>query len=265
VCLAGGVALNGLTNGKIIEKTKFKNVHVTYAPGDGGTAIGAAMWDFVKKREASEKIIRFENGPFCGRKYSNNEYELAIASNKLSSKQPKKIFHFIASQIAIGKTVAWFEGGCEFGPRALGHRSILSDPRNPQMLNHINHKIKNREWFRPVAPAVIEPSVQKYFKADCYSPYMQFVWQVNEAYKKELPAITHIDGSSRIQSVKRNGNESLYELLLAFAELTGFPILINTSFNIHGEPIVETPNQAIASYMKSAIDILVLGEYVIQK
>lgn len=265
LCLAGGVALNGLVNGQIPKRTKFKNVHVFFAPGDGGTAIGAAMWDYVRQRESSIDRIRFDSGPFWGRHYTNNAIKKALDASGLASTQPANLYQEAAQLIANGKTLAWYEGSAEFGPRALGHRSILADPRNPKMLDHINKHIKCREWFRPIAPAVIEPAATTYFEAECYSPYMQFVWPVREQFRTALPAITHIDGSSRIQSVRKRGNESLYALLEAFEQITGFPILINTSFNIQGEPIVETPQQAIQSFLASALDVLVLGEYVIQK
>lgn len=265
LCLAGGIALNGLVNGQIPKRTKFRNVHVFFAPGDGGTAIGAAIWDYIRQRESSADRIRFDSGPFWGRPYANDAIEQALDASGLASTRPANLYQLAAQLIANGKTLAWYEGGAEFGPRALGHRSILADPRDPKMINHINKNIKGREWFRPIAPAVIEPAATTYFEAECYSPYMQFVWPVLEQYRAALPAITHIDGSSRIQSVRKRGNESLYALLEAFEQITGFPILINTSFNIQGDPMVETPQQAIESFLASALDVLVLGEHIIQK
>ena len=265
LCLAGGVALNGLVNGQIAKRTNFKNVHVTFAPGDGGTAIGAAIWDYLNRHEPLSSPVRFDPGPFLGRRYSSDEIRGALWSARVVATQPKNIYQAAAQLIARGNTLAWFEGGAEFGPRALGHRSILADPRSPTMLNHINRNIKGREWFRPLAPAVTEEAAATYFEPECYSPYMQFVWPVREEYRKTLPAITHVDGSSRIQSVRRTGNESLYTLLEAFAEMTGFPILINTSFNILGAPIVETPGQAIEAFIGSELDALVLEGNLIQK
>ncbi len=265
LCLAGGIALNGLFNGKISKRTNFKNIHVIFAPGDCGTAIGAAIWDYLYRREISSNIIRFTSGPFWGRQYDEIVIKKIISGAGLVATKPINLHQEVAQLIADGKTLAWFEGSAEFGPRALGHRSILGDPRNPTMLDHINKDIKKREWFRPIAPAVTEPASSIYFETECYSPYMQFVWPVREQYRTLLPAITHIDGGSRIQSVRKQENESLYALLEAFERITGFPILINTSFNINGEPIVETPKQAIDTFLLSALDALVLEGYLICK
>lgn len=265
LCFAGGIALNSLFNGKIPERTKFKNIHVFFAPGDCGTAIGAAIWDYLRRRESSGDRIRFDSGPFLGRQYTEDVMKNALDEYGLISMPYINLYQEAAQLIAQGKTLAWFEGGAEFGPRALGHRSILADPRDPKMLDRINKDIKGREWFRPIAPAVIESAATTYFKAECYSPYMQFVWPVREQYRASLPAITHIDGSSRIHTVRKRGNESLYALLEAFDQITGFPILINTSFNVQGNPIVETPQQAIEAFLSSGLDVLILGKYFIQK
>lgn len=264
LCLAGGVALNGLLNGQIAKRTKFKNVHVVFAPGDGGTALGAALWDYVRRHGPASKPIRFQSGPFLGRTYERGAIKNALDAKGVVTRSPSNLYDEVARLIAEGKIVAWYEGAAEFGPRALGHRSILADPRNPHMLERIN-KIKGREWFRPVAPAVTEESAATYFEADCYSPYMQFVWPVREQYRAALPAITHVDGSARIQSVRERGNESLHALLRAFEEITSFPILINTSLNIRGEPIAETPSNAIDVFLSSELDVLVAGEYLVQK
>ena len=264
LCLAGGVALNGLLNGQIARRTQFKNVHVVFAPGDGGTALGAALWDYVRRHGSVSKPIRFQSGPFLGRTYERAAIKNALDAKGVVARSPSNLHDVVARLIAAGKIVAWYEGAAEFGPRALGHRSILADPRDAQMLHRIN-KIKGREWFRPVAPAVTEESAATYFEVDCYSPYMQFVWPVREQYRAALPAITHIDGSARIQSVRKRGNESLHALLRAFEEITSFPILINTSLNIRGGPIAETPSNAIDVFLASELDVLVAGEYVVQK
>ena len=263
LCLAGGVALNGMANGKITTHTNFKNVHVCFAPGDDGTALGAAIWDYLNQRGGLDRT-RFDCGPFLGRTYASERIANALSSAGVVGRHPTDLSRDAAELIARGKTLAWFEGGSEFGPRALGHRSILADPRSPTMLDHIN-RIKGREWFRPLAPAVTEEAANTYFDVGTYSPYMQFVWPVREPYRAKLPAITHVDGGARIQSVRRGSNESLHDLLTAFERITGFPILINTSLNVRGAPIIETPEQAIQLFMESALDVLVIEGIVIQK
>jgi carbamoyltransferase len=265
LCLAGGVALNGITNGLIAARTPFKNIHVYFAPGDDGTAVGAAMVSYLNGKEHEPAPIRFQSNPFLGRSYSPDDNRAAIDASGVSYTCPQDMHQEVAQLIAQGKTVAWFEGGSEFGPRALGHRSIFADPRSPTMLDHINKNIKAREWFRPLAPAVIAEEANTYFDMQVFSPYMNFVWQVREAYQQVLPAITHIDKSSRIQAVKQPGNESLYRLLEAFKGITGIPVLINTSFNTKGDPIVETPTEAVQTWIDSELDALVLGEFLIQR
>lgn len=264
LCLAGGVALNGLTNGKIAKRTNFKNIHVVFAPGDSGTALGAAIWDHLRRRGSGGEPVRFASGPFLGGVYHENAITTAFLRHGVAARRPAALCHEVARLIDNGKIVAWYEGAAEFGPRALGHRSILADPRNPATLARVN-TIKQREWFRPVAPMVTEESATKYFEAECYSPYMQFVWPVREEHRRALPAVTHVDGGARIQSVRKQGNERVYALLEAFEELTGFPVLVNTSLNVRGEPIVETPDEAVATFLSSELDVLVVGEYVVEK
>jgi carbamoyltransferase len=265
LCLAGGVALNGITNGKIAARTNFKNIHVYFAPGDDGTAVGAAMIGYLRGSENDPKTIRFQDTPFLGRPYTPDEIGAAVTLSGVKYVCPQNMHGAVAQMVAQGKTVAWFEGGSEFGPRALGHRSILADPRSPTMLDHINKNIKQREWFRPLAPAVIEPEANKYFDMQVFSPYMNFVWQVRDEYQTVLPAITHVDKSSRIQAVRKQGHESMYRLLEELKDITGIPVVINTSFNTKGDPIVETPEQAIQTLMNSELDALAIGNYLIER
>jgi carbamoyltransferase len=265
LCLAGGVALNGLLNGKIPRRTKFQNVHVVSAPGDGGTAVGSAIWDKVSQLSPAASTVRFESGPFWGREYRDDQIMSTLRRAGIVPRRPSDRFRTAAKIITEGKTLAWFEGASEFGPRALGHRSIFADPRDARFVNHINLNIKGREWFRPIAPAVTEGAASTYFDHQCYSPHMQFVWPVREQYRALLPAITHVDGCSRAQTVRRSENESLHRLLEEFEATTGVPVLINTSFNIEGSPIVETPGDAIETFIRSNLDALMIGNYIVEK
>ncbi|MCP3659481.1 MAG: carbamoyl transferase [Bacteroidetes bacterium] len=264
LCLAGGAALNSIANGKIKKNSSFKNVHITFAPGDNGLSIGAAIYGYMSTNKSSAKI-RFPLYPYLGKKYTDSEIKKALNDSGLNFNISNNIHQEIASQISKGKTVAWFQESAEFGPRALGHRSILADPRNKHMRDHINNNIKKREWFRPLAPVVIEEEVNKYFDTDTISKWMQFVAPVREMYKNILSSITHVDGTARVQTINRNDNSSFYTLLKEFEKISDFPILLNTSFNINGKPIVETPKEAIDAFLDSRIDILVLEKYVINK
>ena len=265
LCLAGGVALNSLANGKIPFLTKFKNVHVFFAPGDSGTAIGAAIWGYLNNSSQTDDLIRFHSSPFLGRPYSLDEIVTALNSTGLTYTQPVDLCRQVAHLLSRGRTVAWYQGGSEFGPRALGNRSILADPRNSLMRDHINSNIKHREWFRPLAPAVLDSATAVYFDTHCPSPWMQFVWPVRKKFHKILPSIIHVDGGARVQSVSKDENPSFYTLLENFQQITGIPVLLNTSFNIKGEPIVETPYEAIRTFLESQIDVLVLGEFLVVK
>lgn len=265
LCLSGGVALNSLANGKIPLRTPFKNIHVIYSPGDSGTALGAALYGYVSKQDRLQALpIRFNTTPYLGRAYSREEIKISLEETGLNYVEPKNLYKYITQALCNDRVVAWYQSGSEFGPRALGNRSILADPRNSKMHAHIN-QIKHREWYRPIAPVVVDELSDKFFDVKCYSPWMQFVWPVKKEYRVQLPAITHVDGSARIQSLKRTDNPKLYQLLLEFEAETGFPILINTSFNVNGEPIVETPRQAINSFLRSEIDILVMENFVVEK
>lgn len=175
------------------------------------------------------------------------------------------IVKMTANMLAEGKIVGWFQGGAEYGPRALGNRSILADPRDSEMPNKLNSRIKLREWFRPFAPAVIEEAYEEYFDLECSSPFMLFVANVRKEYRSKLPAITHVDGSARIQTVSKVANSLFYDLISQFGNLTGIPVILNTSFNIKGEPIVETPLDALECFLETGIDILILENVIVKK
>ncbi len=263
----GGVALNSTLNGKISGATPFKNVFIYPAAGDDGGAVGAALFVY---HHVLNKPKRYEtSNVFLGKDFSAQEAEQALKRKKLSYKKftKEKLISFAVDKLAEGKVIGWFEGKAEFGPRALGHRSILADPRNPKMKDIVNTKIKFREKFRPFAPAVLVEHVGDYFPntAPYLSQFMLATSRVAPLAKKKAPAIVHIDGTSRVQLVKKDYPGSLYKLLEAFAKRTSVPILLNTSFNVKGEPIVNSPQDAIATFQNSGIDILVLGNFVIEK
>ncbi|MEW8030293.1 MAG: carbamoyltransferase C-terminal domain-containing protein [Candidatus Thiodiazotropha sp.] len=265
LCIVGGVALNSIANGKILSSSKFNNIHVIFAPGDNGTAIGGAIAGYMDQYDTESEIQRFKLTPYLGVEYSNSKIEQALITSSLSYKKLNNLNKEIARLISMGKVVGWYQGGSEYGPRALGNRSLLADPRNPKMRDHINNNIKKREWFRPLAPVVLETDASDYFDIECNSSWMQFVWPVKQRCYDLIPSVTHVDGSARVQTLNQDNNPLLYNLLDEYKSTTGVPMLLNTSFNINGEPIVETPTDAINSFIGSAIDVLVLGEYVVTK
>lgn len=267
ICIVGGVALNSLALGKILRKTKFDKIHAFFAPGDNGTAIGAAIKEYIDISSHTDEECRFNISPYLGRTYNKSDIYYLLSSSNINYKEilGDDIYVIVANLISNGNVIAWFQGSSEFGPRALGNRSILADPRNPHIRDYINSIIKHREWFRPFAAAIIESDANEYFKVDCISPWMQFVFVARKKYYETLPAVTHIDGTARIQTVKKNDNEKFYRLLEAFKNITDIPILLNTSFNIKGEPIVESPSDAITTFISSKIDVLVIDNFLITK
>lgn len=269
LCIVGGVALNSVANGKVREKTKFKNVFIPPYASDSGTALGAAFFGHSLVSTKKIENINYDYTVFTGHSYSENEIKNAIngfSEQKFTSRYVDDICGYTAKKIAAGKIAAWFQGGSEIGPRALGHRSILADARIAEMQDKINYIIKHREGFRPFAPSVLKEHASEYFKMDFDSPYMLFVVEVKEEKKSVIPAIVHIDGTARVQTVTTIDNPLYYKLINEFYKLTGVPVLLNTSFNvIPGEPIVETPWDALRSFMSSNLDLLVMGNYVIEK
>jgi carbamoyltransferase len=290
LCLAGGVALNCVSNGKLQDAGLFDNIYVQPAAGDAGGAVGAALAAYYiyyeNERRAINPIDQMQGaflGPSFDEKnisYLENKYD--AAGNRMNYEE---IYHFTAEKIASGKIVGWFQGRMEFGPRALGARSILGDPRNPEMQKKLNLKIKYRESFRPFAPAVLEEDAMEYFDMKSDSPYMLMVYPVlasrrnklpqdyaNRALKTKLyfersdiPAVTHVDFSARIQTVSKATNEHFWNLINSFKSLTGYSVLINTSFNVRGEPIVCTPEDAYRCFMRTELDYLIIGNYVFNK
>lgn len=290
LCLAGGVALNCVGNGKILRENIFENVWIQPAAGDAGGALGAALfaWHQVldNKRDLSD-AQDLSTGAYLGPKYQDSEIEAYLKSidAKYQRLEEGVLVDQASSKIKDGKVIGWFSGRMEFGPRALGARSILGDPASPEMQKIMNLKIKYRESFRPFAPSCLREDVSEFFELDADSPYMLLVAPVSQSIRKEmsseetqlfgieklnvprseLPAITHVDYSARVQTVRKETNEKYYNLLSSMKEKTKVPVLINTSFNVRGEPIVCTPEDAYRCFMRTEMDVLVLENFFLLK
>ncbi len=270
LCLAGGVALNSVMNGKIIKNTEFKNIYINPNPGDGGASIGAAYYIYNtilnKKRDYILKTA------YLGPEYSDKEIKIILIKNRIkytTFKNNEELLNIVSNLIYKNNIIGWFQGRMEFGPRALGGRSILANPCNPEIKDILNLKVKHREHFRPFAPTIPIEDVDEYFIADNPLPiptdFMLMVYHIKKNKQNSIPAVTHIDGSGRLQSVRRKYNSLYYNLIKKFGELSGVPILINTSFNIRGEPIVCNPYDAYKCMMGTGIDYLVAGKYLIKR
>ncbi len=265
--LSGGCAYNGTANGKISKKTGFKNVWIPSAPSDAGSSIGGCLISYYR---GTEKTRLDNTNPFLGPKFTN-QYILQILrtyNDKLIYKKLNnyEIVDLVANEISNGKVVAWFEGRLELGARALGHRSIFADPRNPEMKNKINRIVKKREGFRPFAPIVKEESTKTYFEWDKEVPYMNQIVSVKKQFRDKLPAITHIDGTARIQTLKNEDEtERVYSVLEKLEEKNGFPIVLNTSFNVKDQTMIMNPQIAIKTFLEIGLDMLILENYVVTK
>lgn len=291
LCLAGGVALNCVANGKLLREGIFENIYIQPAAGDAGGALGAALAAhhiyFGAERQADGRNDIME-GSYLGPWYSDKEVDLMSRKAKAVYQRYDdfaEVARFAASRLAEGSVVGWFQGRMEFGPRALGGRSILGDARNPEMQKRLNLKIKYREGFRPFAPSVLSEHAGEYFDLDADSPYMLLVAPVREERRKALPAnfhdlplweklymersdiqsVTHLDFSARIQTVHRETNPRYWQLLDTFRELTGYGLLVNTSFNVRGEPVVCTPHDAYRCFMSTDMDYLIINNFVYEK
>ena len=256
--LAGGVAYNSVMNGKILLQTPFRRVFVQPAAGDSGTAVGVC-YEICKR---GEHMLSAYAGP----EFSNDQIRKALINAQLNFETytDEELTKQAAQDIASGKVVGWFQGKMEFGPRALGNRSILVDPRRSEMKDILNDRIKRREPFRPFAPSILEERVGDYFEQSHPAPTMLMVYQVRPERRAEIPAVTHVDGSGRLQTVSREINARYYQLIADFAEVTGVPVLLNTSFN-ENEPIVCTPDHAIDCFLKTRMDALYIGNHGIRR
>jgi carbamoyltransferase len=263
LCIAGGCGLNGVMVGKIINNTGFKHVYLPPVSGDSGLSLGGALYIWHTILKNPRKISFFK--PNIGSKYTDQEIEVYLKITKIKFKRYKKVIKKTVDLLVEGKIVGWFQDRMEYGPRALGFRSILANPTLFDMKDKINKYVKFREDFRPFAPSVIEEKALNFFDYNDNVPYMTYVCKVKETYKKKLPAITHVDGSARIHTVNKKNNPLFWEIIYEFGKRTGFPILLNTSFNGKGEPIVEHPLQAIRCFYSTGMDVLVIGNFIIEK
>jgi carbamoyltransferase len=264
LCLAGGVALNCVANGEILRRAPVEDLFVQPSAGDAGGAMGAALlaWNGLLQKPRLPRLPSVYLGPG----YTDDEVRATLDAEGAVYRHFERA-DLLAETVGLltaGKVVGWFQGRMEWGPRALGHRSILGDPRHPDMRDIINRKIKMREGFRPFAPAVLEDRVSEWFELDRPSPYMLLVAPVRRD-KPSLPSITHVDGSARIQTINREQDPLYHDLIAAFGEATGVPVLINTSMNVRGEPMVCSPLDAWRCFMRTEMDVLVAGPYVLRK
>ncbi len=271
LCIAGGVGLNSVANGRILRETPFEELYVQPAAGDGGGALGAALWAYHmllgKPRNFTMKHA------YWGRDYSSGEIRSFLEGNHIRYRLVEDddlLFDEVVDRLTQGKVVGWFQGRFEWGPRALGNRSILADARNPEMKDIVNAKIKFREPYRPFAPSVLAECAESYFDlpgAARHYParYMLYVVPVRESKQSVVPAITHVDGTGRLQTVFREESPRYYRLIERFGQATGVPVVLNTSFNLKGEPIVNTPANAFNTFSKSEMDALVLENFLVEK
>jgi carbamoyltransferase len=264
LCMAGGVALNCVANGRVIRETPMKNLFVQPAAGDAGGAVGVAhyLYNTVHQQPRGKAWTH----AFLGPAYGDAEIAqyLDATGAKYRTLSDRELVEGAARHLSEGNVVGWFQGRMEFGPRALGGRSILADPRDPKMRDTLNMKIKFREGFRPFAPSVLADKAGDWFEIEGDSPYMLLVAQVREG-KRVIPSVTHVDNSARLQTVTREESPLYYDLIAEFGRLTGVPVVINTSFNVRGEPIVCTPKDAYLCFMRTNMDHLVLGHHLLGK
>jgi len=289
LCLAGGVALNCVANGKVLRDGRFKRVWIQPAAGDAGGALGAALAAYYKCAPHPRVVSEGDSmhGSYLGPSHEQSDIErrLAAIGAKFRTLEEARVVDECAELLAGGKALGWFQGAMEFGPRALGGRSILADPRSPAMQSTLNLKVKFRESFRPFAPAILREDLEDWFRLDTDSPYMLLVADVLEKHRiamtdeqqalfgisklnvprSAIPAVTHIDYSARVQTVHRETNPRFHSLILSFKEKTGCPVLVNTSFNVRGEPIVCTPEDAFKCFMGTHIDVLAIGNCLLKK
>jgi carbamoyltransferase len=266
LCMAGGVALNCVMNARVRDKGPFSHVWVQPAAGDAGTALGAAIWiDAQERGEVGDNERRYYmDHAFLGPAYSNDEIEQFLQWAKLPYRRLTAVADEVAEILTHDKVVGWFQGRMEFGPRALGARSILASPLHASMQARLN-EIKDREDFRPVAPVVLEEEASQWFAKAGVSPFMLFVYDVLPDKADLIPAVRHVDGTARIQTINRRQNRLYYELIRAFQARTGVPVLVNTSFNTRGEPIVCSPRDALECFWTSPLDALVIGSFLVEK
>ncbi len=270
LCFSGGVALNSVLNGKILSNTPFKKLFIPPDPSDAGAAMGAAMYTYTQ--QTNELVEKKNFHPYLGPEYKWHQIEKEIKRYELKFefvKSDKELVDKTSKLIKNKKVIGWFQGRMEWGPRALGNRSILASATTTKMRDIINEKVKKREMFRPFAPVILEEETKKYFETDDYvSPsarWMLMVYPFKKIGLKQVPAVVHVDGSGRLETLIRKDNPKYYDLVKSYKDKTGIPIIINTSFNVRGEPIVCTPDDAIRCFLSTDIDYLVIDNYIIKK
>ena len=260
LCLTGGVALNCVANARVLRDTDYDSIWVPPCASDSGAPFGSALWHYHQTlgRPRAYQLTH----AFHGIGYNESEIAEALRRSDLTYQRltDQELTHQVAKDLAAGRIVGWFEGRSEVGPRALGNRSILADPRDASIKDRLNSRVKLRASFRPFAPVILEERVSEFFEIDQADPFMTMAPRVRASKADLIPAAVHFDGTARVQTVSRTTNPSLYAVIKRFAELTGVPILLNTSFN-RREPIVQTPDEAISCYLQTQLDALVVGSY----
>lgn len=268
LCIAGGVGLNSVANGKLYDETPFKNIFVQPAATDAGGALGVAMYVYhqILGNKRNFKMDHVYLGPsFTDKEIEDFLKNEGVKYEKLSK---KKLTEKVARLLYKNKVIGWFQGRMEWGPRALGNRSILANPINPGMKEIVNKKVKHREPFRPFAGSILLEDVNKFFDMpykNHETPFMVFVFNINEEKRKSIPSISHVDGTCRPQTVKKQTNKLFYNLIKEFKRITDIPIILNTSFNVKGEPIVCTPQDALNDFKNTYMDYLVINKFLIKK
>ncbi|HKS83350.1 MAG TPA: carbamoyltransferase [Candidatus Acidoferrales bacterium] len=263
LCLAGGVALNSKANGKILASGMVDQIFIQPAAGDDGVCLGAALAPYLDR--GGKLPVRKMRHAYLGSEFSDEEISRVVATYKLRAARVSDPAVAAAQMLSEGKILGWFQGRMEFGPRALGCRSILADPRDPEMNVKVNNAVKFREWWRPFAPSMLAEAAPEYIETATDSPFMILTAQVRPEKRSVIPSVTHVDGSARPQTVERDVNPLFWRLIDEFGRRTGVPVVMNTSFNLRGEPIVCSPTDAIRTFFSSGLDALVLGNFVVEK
>jgi carbamoyltransferase len=272
LCVAGGCGYNSVANGLVFDRSTFKDVYIQAAAGDAGGAIGAAYW--VWNQELRQERSFFMDHAYWGPQYSEVEVNAAVEARRAEVdaagcsmqwiRDEDELCSLVAKQVAAGDVVGWFQGRSEWGPRALGNRSIVCDPRRADMKDILNHKIKRRESFRPFAPSIVREAVGEWFETDYDVPFMLQVYVIREEKRAQVPAVTHVNGTGRLQSVTREQNPRYHRLIESFGQITGVPMVLNTSFN-ENEPVVNTPAEALDCFLRTNMDTLVMGDLVMRR
>jgi len=272
LCLAGGCGYNSVANGLVFERSPYRDLYIPAAAGDAGGAIGAAYWVWNETLRNPRSFVM--DHAYWGPEYDDDAVDRAVQARIADIEEAqctmrrvrdeRELCRLTAEQVAQGNVVGWFQGRLEWGPRALGNRSIVCDPRRADMKDILNHKIKRRESFRPFAPSVMREAVPEWFETDYDVPFMLQVYQIREAKRAQIPAVTHVNGSGRLQTVTESQNQRYYRLIEAFRALTGVPLVLNTSFN-ENEPVVNTPAEALDCFLRTKMDLLVMGDLMIQR